>query len=289
MPKKRKKSPSFHIQAPIIGNLPPTTSQKQGKKSIQNSIPINKHIELQQQKHFSSTLLFNDIIDIPIKPRTIGQHKLVNTIEDDSKSIVIVSGPAGTGKTLLSTLCAIRALKAGKIKKIIISRPTVAVDDKDIGFLPGNMMEKMMPWIKPFEDIFFDYFSRQEYKRLVESGVIEIAPLTYIRGRTFKDAYILIDEAQGTSPKSLLSVLTRIGENSKIIVTGDIMQTDFENKLNGLADILKRIFEKDKISKHIGVVILSKSDIQRHPVISDVLELYGISESSPEEVKDCNT
>jgi phosphate starvation-inducible PhoH-like protein len=208
---------------------------------------------------------------VSITPRTLAQEDLLAAIQDDSKPIVVVSGPAGTGKTLLSTTYAIRALQEGEVKKIIISRPNIAVDDRDIGFLPGDILEKMAPWTRPFEDIFCEYYSKLEYRRLLESGVIEIVPMAFIRGRTFKNAFVIIDEAQGTTPNSLLAILTRIGEGSKYIVTGDTNQSDFQHT-NGLTDFLKRV--KNRPSNYIETIEFTKADIQRHAAISDILDIY---------------
>jgi phosphate starvation-inducible PhoH-like protein len=208
---------------------------------------------------------------VSIIPRTLAQEDLLAAMENPNTPIVIVSGPAGTGKTLLSTTYAIRALQEGKVKKIIISRPNIAVDDRDIGFLPGDIMEKMAPWTRPFEDIFCEYYSKLEYKRLLENGVIEIVPMAFIRGRTFKDAFVIIDEAQGTTPNSLMAILTRIGDNSKYVVTGDTNQSDFQHT-NGLTDFLRRV--ESRPSSFIEIVKFTNRDIQRHPAISDILDIY---------------
>lgn len=208
---------------------------------------------------------------VSLTPRTLAQEDLLAAMQNPNTSIVVVFGPAGTGKTLLSTTYAIKALQEGEVKKIIISRPNIAVDDRDIGFLPGDILEKMAPWTRPFEDIFCEYYSKQEYKRLLENGIIEIVPMAFIRGRTFKNSFVIIDEAQGTTPNSLLAILTRIGEGSKYVVTGDTNQSDFQYT-NGLTDFLKRI--KTCPSKHIEIVEFTKSDIQRHPAIADILEIY---------------
>jgi phosphate starvation-inducible PhoH-like protein len=208
---------------------------------------------------------------VSIIPRTLAQEDLLAAIENPNIPIVIVAGPAGTGKTLLSTTYAIRALQEGKVKKIIISRPNIPVDDRDIGFLPGDILEKMAPWTRPFEDIFCEYYSKMEYKKLLENGVIEIVPMAFIRGRTFKDAFVIIDEAQGTTPNSLLAILTRIGENSKYVVTGDTNQSDFQHT-NGLTDFLRRV--EARPSPFIEVVKFTNRDIQRHPAIADILEIY---------------
>lgn len=206
-----------------------------------------------------------------ISAKTKKQQELIDVLGDDKKPIVVVTGPAGTGKTMISTSFAIEAFESGKYEKIVICRPNVAVDDRDIGYLPGDILEKMAPWTRPFEDIFLEYYKKTEYTKMLEEGLIEIVPLAYIRGRTFKNAFVIIDEAQGTTPNSILSILTRIGENSKYVITGDLKQSDFLHK-NGLNDFVERI--KNRELKFIKLVEFSKEDIQRHPAISEVLDLY---------------
>lgn len=209
---------------------------------------------------------------VEITPRTITQENLVVALADPKKHVVFAIGPAGCGKTLIATLAAIKALKAGEVEKIIITRPNVAVDDKDIGFLPGSVLEKMEPWTRPIFDVVGEYYSKQDIEFMVNEGIIEIVPIAYMRGRTFKNAMILVDEAQGTTQNSLKSILTRIGENSKIVVTGDLAQSD-RGPTNGLADFVER-FDGNKISS-VEVVHFGRSDVQRHPVIKDILKLYG--------------
>lgn len=213
----------------------------------------------------------NKNIKKKISAKTKKQQELIDVLGNEKIPIVVVTGPAGTGKTLISTSFAIESFENGKYEKIVICRPNVAVDDRDIGYLPGNILEKMAPWTRPFEDIFLEYYKKTEYMKMLEEGLIEIVPLAYIRGRTFKNSFVIIDEAQGTTPNSILSILTRIGENSKYVITGDLKQSDFLHK-NGLNDFVERI--KNKELKFIKLIEFSKDDIQRHPAISEVLDLY---------------
>lgn len=207
---------------------------------------------------------------VDIVPRNLSQENLVASLEDPSKYVTFAVGPAGTGKTLLATLHAIKCFKAGLVEKIVITRPNVAVDDKDIGYLPGDILKKMTPWMMPVLDVFAEYYNAAEIQAMLEENIIEMVPIAFIRGRTFKNAYILVDEAQGTTPNSLLSILTRIGEGSQMVVTGDLAQSD-RGADNGLADFLNR-FES---SKHIDVIKFARADVERHPVVKELLGIYG--------------
>lgn len=247
--------------------------KKTQKRTNQQNIQANNVSNLSQSmpQHIRMNQWLNSIT-VNLQPKTEMQTHLICMLNDESKPVVIVSGPAGTGKTLLSTTFAIKKFIEGKYKKIIICRPNVAVDDRDIGFLPGDINEKMAPWTKPFEDIFLEYFKKTEYEKLLKEGYIEIVPLAYIRGRTFKNSFVIIDEAQGTTPNSLLAILTRIGHGSKYVVTGDVFQSDFKHS-NGLNDLIKKIKGFGKL-EYISLVEFSSKDIQRHPAISEILELY---------------
>ncbi len=209
---------------------------------------------------------------ITITPRSKNQQDLLRMLEDKSKYIVFATGPAGCGKSYLATLYAIKLLKEQKIDKIVITRPTVSCDNQDIGHLPGDIMEKMAPWILPIIDIFEEFYSKPQVKRMLLDGVIDVSPITYIRGRTFKNSYIILDEAQGTTNMTLKSILTRIGENSKIVVTGDINQSDRGTE-NGLSDFIRRISLYNP--EGISIVKFDNKDIERHPIISTVLKMYG--------------
>lgn len=209
---------------------------------------------------------------VQLLPRNIAQEDYVDLLNDESKSIVFATGPAGTGKTLLATLYAIQQLQAGAIKKIIITRPAVSVDEQH-GFLPGSLLEKMAPWVIPITDVFKEHYSIPALERMLADEVIEIAPLAYMRGRTLKNAIILFDEAQNALPSQMKMVLTRIGDGSRLIVTGDIQQHDRGFSDNGLKDFLNRLALSR--SDYIGVCSFAKEDVERHPVIEDVLGLYG--------------
>jgi phosphate starvation-inducible PhoH-like protein len=207
---------------------------------------------------------------VVLLPKNLAQETYIEALEDPSINIVFAVGYAGTGKTYLATLYAIQQLKAGLVDKVIITRPNVAVDDRDIGYLPGDIMKKMAPWTKPVLDVFEEYYSVKDIAEMIEDGIIELVPIAYIRGRTFKNSVVLLDEAQNTTKNSMISALTRIGENTKIIVTGDTRQTD-RGKANGLTDFLDRFTS----SKHISVCMFGQESVERHPLIGEILKMYG--------------
>ena len=179
---------------------------------------------------------------------------------------------AGTGKTMLATEAAIKGLNEGKYDKIVITRPNVAVDDKDIGYLPGDILAKMTPWMLPILDVFSEYYSQKEIIDLINEKVIEMVPIAYLRGRTFKGSMVLVDESQGLTATSMKAVLTRIGENSKMVVTGDLAQSD-RGSSNGLKDFIERL-ETHKPTG-IELVKFNNKQIERHPVIDSILKMYG--------------
>lgn len=208
--------------------------------------------------------------NVTLLPKNVAQETYLEALENPNIDIVFAVGYAGSGKTYMATLYAIQQLKAGNIDKVIISRPNIAVDDKDIGFLPGDIYKKMAPWTKPVLDVFEEYYSVKEITHMIEENIIELIPMAYLRGRTFKNAVVIIDEAQNTTRNSMLSALTRIGEGTKMIVTGDTKQSD-RGQSNGLTDFLAR-FNK---SKKISVCHFDYDSIERHPIISEILKLYG--------------
>jgi phosphate starvation-inducible PhoH-like protein len=212
---------------------------------------------------------------VTIIPRNIAQEDYVTMLDDHKKNIVFSMGPAGTGKTLLGVLSAIDAYNNGACEKIVITRPAVSVDEQH-GFLPGTLVEKMAPWTRPIFDVMEEYWSPKTIESMIEDNVIEIAPLAYMRGRTFKNSWIIADEMQNATPSQMKMLLTRIGDNSKIIVTGDLAQHDrgFEN--NGLKEFIKLL--KQKQSDLIGVVEFATSDVERHIAVTEVLTIYGDNE-----------
>ena len=209
--------------------------------------------------------------EVRIVPRNFKQDDLLELLQDDNKHIVFATGPAGTGKTIVSTLYAIQQFKKGNIDKIVITRPAVSVDEQH-GFLPGSLVEKMAPWTRPIMDVFEEFYHPKEIEYLVENNKVEIAPLAYMRGRTFKNSIILADEMQNATPNQMKMLLTRIGDNSKLIVNGDLAQHDRGYESNGLKDFLELLQKRN--SKMMGAVEFTNKEVERHPVVSDVLKIY---------------
>lgn len=207
-----------------------------------------------------------------IKPKTANQQKLVESVFNND--LVFAIGPAGTGKTYISVALAVRALKNKLVKKIIITRPAVEAGE-NLGFLPGDLKEKIDPYLRPIYDALQDMIPAEKLKFYQENGIIEIAPLAYMRGRTLQNAYILLDEAQNTTPMQLKMFLTRMGPNSKVIITGDISQIDLPRRQqSGLieaVDILNNI-------EGIGFVKLDGSDVVRHKLVRKIIDAYERAE-----------
>jgi phosphate starvation-inducible PhoH-like protein len=208
-------------------------------------------------------------------PKSVNQQKYVDLLTNPQKSLIVALGPAGCGKTLFACSHAIEALKSGEIQKIVLTRPMVSVEDEEIGFLPGNIVSKMDPWTKPMFDIFSEYFSMNDLNGMIQSGTIEICPLAFMRGRTFHRSFVLADEMQNSSPTQLLMLATRLGFNSKMVIMGDLQQSDRQNQINGLSDFL------DKYNKRVehevnsmGIVELEKEDVMRSNIVREVLSLY---------------
>jgi phosphate starvation-inducible protein PhoH and related proteins len=210
---------------------------------------------------------------VEIIPRNFNQHKLVNILKNKDTHITFAIGPAGTGKTLLSTLHAIDMLKTHQTQKLIITRPAVSVDEQH-GFLPGTIVDKMLPWTKPIFDIFEAYYTPKHIKFMLDEGIIEIAPLAYMRGRTFKDSIIIADEMQNATESQMKMLLTRIGERSQLVVTGDLDQHDRGFESNGLGGFVERLAGHTECSNMINVVEFTYNEIERHPVVSEILEIY---------------
>jgi phosphate starvation-inducible PhoH-like protein len=210
---------------------------------------------------------------VNIIPRSRTQEAYVDALLTSNKDIVFASGPAGTGKTMIAMLSAIKHYKSGLVDKIVCTRPAVGVDDEKHGFLPGDLNQKMEPWTRPLFDVLHEYYSPKETAKMLDEQLIEISPLAFMRGRTFKNAYIVADEMQNATPNQMKMLLTRIGEGSKIVVTGDVKQTDRKVKDNGLLDFMQLVQARD--SNHIESVQFSHKDIERHPAVTEVLAIYG--------------
>lgn len=206
---------------------------------------------------------------VELVPRNTAQEYYVDCLVN--RRVVFAVGPAGTGKTLLAVLRAIQALREGEINKVILTRPAVSVDEKH-GFLPGDLNAKMEPWTRPIFDVFEEYYGLPETKRMLDAGIIEIAPLGFMRGRTFKRAYVIVDEAQNTTVDQMKMVLTRIGEGSSMIITGDLRQHDRGFDKNGLEDFLKKLPSTDDT---IAICKFTRDHVERDPIVSKILNLYG--------------
>jgi len=214
-------------------------------------------------------------------PRGFNQCRYVDFLKDPSISIIVGVGPAGCGKTLFACHTAIQELKYGNIEKIVVTRPLVSVDKEDLGFLPGTIVNKMDPWTRPIFDIFYEFYPKTEIEYMIKTGVIEISPLAYMRGRTFKYSFIIADEMQNSSPNQMLMMTTRLGEGSKMAITGDLKQSDrypttndvsLDN--NGLYDFIQKIQSFNGTNDDIRLVEMENSDIERSPVVIKVLEMY---------------
>ncbi|MCA6379954.1 MAG: PhoH family protein [Cytophagales bacterium] len=208
----------------------------------------------------------------PIKPKTVNQQKLVQAVKDND--LVFALGPAGTGKTFVSVALAVRALKNKQVKKIIITRPAVEAGE-NLGFLPGDLKEKIDPYLRPIYDALNDMVPFEKLKYYLEREIIEIAPLAYMRGRTLHHAFILLDEAQNTTAMQMKMFLTRMGPESKMIVTGDTSQIDLpKNQSSGLKEAVRILNQVNGI----GFVELSGRDVVRHKLVRDIIEAYGSKE-----------
>ena len=228
----------------------------------------------QHSNNYSNVVDFKPVQkqkNVNILPRNKNQEQYVLKLLDDTKDIVFGIGPAGTGKTLLAVQVAVKMFKEGKVDKIIVTRPAVSVDE-DLGFLPGTLEQKMAPWTRPIFDVLREYFDARQIEGMIEEGIIEIAPLAYMRGRTFKNAFILADEMQNATPNQMKMLLTRLGEGSMMAVTGDLAQAD-RLKDNGLIDFTNRLVQSD--SSFIDLVNFGQGDIERHQAVKEVLKVYG--------------
>lgn len=201
-----------------------------------------------------------------VRARTEGQQVLIDTIKDHNLTLAL--GPAGTGKTYLAISAAVEALEAGEIERIVLSRPAMEAGES-IGFLPGDMHEKMAPYLRPLYDALGDRLGGKRVRQLIDDGTIEIAPVGFMRGRTLNNAFVVIDEAQNCTYAQLKMLLSRLGWNSTMVVTGDPAQSDLLDNLSGLYDISRRL---EKV-EGIGVVRLSGSDIVRHPLVAKLLDV----------------
>ena len=209
------------------------------------------------------------------EPKGPNQKKYVNYLNNNDISLLFGLGPAGSGKTLFACLHAIKSLKSKTINKIILTRPIVPVENEEIGFLPGSIQNKMDPWTKPIFDIFLEYYKQSEINNMIKDSIIEICPLAFMRGRTFKNSIIICDEMQNSTPNQMLMLTTRVGVGSKMIIMGDLQQTDHKFE-NGLSDIITKIknYKISNLCYNIQIVEMTKSDVQRSKLVNDILNIY---------------
>ena len=241
---------------------------------------VARVIEMVQSSVPSPSGVFTDGIRVGrgkiVRPKTHGQKKYVDSIRE--KTLVFGIGPAGTGKTYLAMACAIEALVSGAVRRIVLSRPAVEAGER-LGFLPGDMSAKVDPYLRPLYDALYEMLGPEETARLMERGTIEIAPLAYMRGRTLNDAFVVLDEAQNTTPEQMKMFLTRLGFNSKMVITGDITQTDLaEGRASGLRVVQRILRNVDDI----GFSMLSAKDVVRHRIVAAIVDAYAQFEAKAE-------
>ena len=217
--------------------------------------------------------MYDDFICItvngrPLKPKTLGQKKYVDLIKNNT--IVFGIGPAGTGKTYLAMAMAITAFKNNEVNRIILTRPAIEAGEK-LGFLPGDLQQKVDPYLRPLYDALFDMLGAETYQKYLERGNIEVAPLAYMRGRTLDDSFIILDEAQNTTPEQMKMFLTRLGFNSKMVITGDVTQIDLpDGRKSGLKDVMSVLKHIDDIAQ----VHFNEKDVVRHRLVQNIIKAY---------------
>ena len=244
-----------------------------GVNFFSNAYICKKHLMLYMKKDKPTNL------NIMYKAKGENQKLYTKYLEDNNNNIIVAVGPAGTGKTMLACMKAIHLLKSGDLNKIVITRPAVTVEE-DIGFLPGNIVKKMDPWTRPIFDMFLEFFSKTELDNMIHNGVIEVSPLAYMRGRTFKNAFIIADEMQNSSPNQMMMLTTRIGVNSRIVITGDLKQSD-RLKDNGLLDFMNKAklfykyYDATNETNCVKIIEFNTSDVERSEIVKKVIDIYN--------------
>ncbi len=215
----------------------------------------------------------------PIKPKTLGQKNYIEAIKNNT--IVFGIGPAGTGKTYLAVAMAVNAFRAKEVNRIILTRPAVEAGEK-LGFLPGDLQQKVDPYLRPLYDALFDMLGAENFQRYQERGSIEVAPLAYMRGRTLDDSFVILDEAQNTTPEQMKMFLTRLGFNSKMVITGDVTQIDLpDGKRSGLVEVVRIL----KNVEDIETIAFNDKDVVRHRLVQDIVKAYAKYEERKKNTK----
>ncbi|MBP3323842.1 MAG: PhoH family protein [Clostridia bacterium] len=238
------------------------------EQNVHYSISLVKEDREEKLKELSGDSICLTSKGKPLKPKTVGQKTYCEYIKN--KTITIGVGPAGTGKTYLAVAMAVQAFRAGSINRIILTRPAVEAGEK-LGFLPGDLQQKVDPYLRPLYDALFDMLGSETYMKYIEKGSIEVAPLAYMRGRTLDDSFIILDEAQNTTPEQMKMFLTRLGFNSKMVITGDVTQIDLpDGKKSGLKDAMRVLKNIDDI----GIFKFTEKDVVRHHLVQDIVKAY---------------
>jgi len=263
--------------------------KRQVEKEIMNEYIGENPVTVKQQKSVYENMQYlsqkeRDLFDQKFTtPKTRSQEIYVSMLRSKSKKIVLATGPAGTGKTMFATEFGVRNFLLGRCEKLIFTRPSVSVDE-DLGFLPGTLEDKMAPWVRPIYDVLYQFMHPREVSELMEEKVIEIAPLGYMRGRTFKNCWIVADEMQNSTVSQMKMLLTRIGECSRLVVTGDLEQHDKVTDQNGLEDFLDKF--RGRRSSSISSFEFERQDIQREEVVKEILDIYGREHVPPQYTDD---
>ena len=243
------------------------------EQDVDYSIAMSMEEQQQEMLNLDKDLICHTINGRPIKPKTVGQSEYINAIRNNM--IVFGLGPAGTGKTYLAMAMAITAFKNGEVERIILTRPAIEAGEK-LGFLPGDLQSKVDPYLRPLYDALYQIMGADSFNKNMEKGLIEVAPLAYMRGRTLDNAYIILDEAQNTTPAQMKMFLTRIGFGSKVIVTGDMTQKDLASNVKSGLEVALKVL---KNIEGISVITLTSKDVVRHPLVMKIVQAYDKYES----------
>ena len=244
------------------------------EQNVRYAMSLKENLQDHPMVKMDADIICHTIFGKPVKPKTIGQKTYVDAIRN--KMIVFGIGPAGTGKTYLAMAMAITAFQAGEVSRIILTRPAIEAGEK-LGFLPGDLQSKVDPYLRPLYDALYQIMGAESFQRNMEKGLIEVAPLAYMRGRTLDNAFIILDEAQNTTPAQMKMFLTRIGFGSKAVITGDATQKDLPSGSTSGLDVALKVLAK---VDDIGICKLTGNDVVRHPLVQKIVNAYEVFESN---------